>query len=329
MSDFDDILGHESIIAHLKNAIEMDKISHSYIFNGEDGIGKMILAKAFVKALQCEEGKSTPCNKCHSCIQAESGNQPDIIYVTHEKDKSIGVDDVRTQLINDIVIKPYSSKYKIYIIDEAQKLTIQAQNAILKTIEEPPVYGIIIFLTNNSDNFLPTILSRCIILNFKPVKDEIIKKYLMEKCQIPEYHASLCTSFAQGKPGRANKLAQSPVFLETKNDLVNLLRNIDKMEISSIVSAIKDIKDKKLDIEDCLDICMLWYRDVLLFNTTRDANMHIYRDELRDIKKQAQKSTYEGLNKIMYAFEEAKKRLYANVNFEMTMELLFLTMKEC
>ena len=134
MAEFKDILGHEGIIAHLQNAVSMDKISHSYIMSGEDGLGKNMLADAFAKTLQCEEGGITPCGKCRSCIQAESGNQPDIIHVTQEKPNSIGVDDVREQLVDDIVIKPYSSKYKIYIIDEAEKLTVQAQNAILKTI---------------------------------------------------------------------------------------------------------------------------------------------------------------------------------------------------
>lgn len=127
MAEFKDILGHEGIIAHLQNAVSMDKISHSYIMSGEDGLGKNMLADAFAKTLQCEEGGITPCGKCRSCIQAESGNQPDIIHVTHEKPNSIGVDDVREQLVDDIVIKPYSSKYKIYIIDEAEKLTVQAQ----------------------------------------------------------------------------------------------------------------------------------------------------------------------------------------------------------
>ena len=158
MAGFKDIIGHEQIIEHLQNAISMDKVTHAYILNGPDRSGKMMLAEAFAMALQCEKGGSEPCLACHSCKQAESHNQPDIIYVKHEKPNTISVDDIRTQVNNDIVVKPYSSRYKIYIIDEAEKMNQQAQNALLKTIEEPPAYAVLLLLTTNADLFLPTIL---------------------------------------------------------------------------------------------------------------------------------------------------------------------------
>lgn len=328
MADFKDILGHEGIIEHLQNAIAMNRVSHSYIFNGEEGLGKMRLAKAFAKALQCEEGGSTPCGKCRSCIQAESGNQPDIIYVSHEKPASIGVDDVRIQLVDDIVIRPYSSRYKIYIIDEAEKLTTQAQNAILKTIEEPPAYAVIIFLTKNAGIFLPTILSRCVMLNLKPVKSQLIIEYLMKNCQVPEYQAELCAAFAQGRPGRAVKLAASPDFEDIKNDIIKLLKSIHNIELTGLVAAIKEINGYDISVDDCLDIMTLWYRDVLLFKVSRDPNALVFGDEVADIRKAAGKSSYEGLETIMEALDKAKKRLHANVNFDMTMELMLLTIKE-
>ena len=328
MADFKDILGHEGIIEHLQNAIAMNRVSHSYIFNGEDGLGKMMLAKAFAKALQCEAGESTPCGQCRSCIQADTGNQPDIIYLTHEKPASIGVDDVRTQLVDDIVIRPYSSRYKVYIIDEAEKLTTQAQNAILKTIEEPPAYAVIIFLTSNAGIFLPTILSRCVMLNLKPVKSQLIIEYLMKNCQVPEYQAELCAAFAQGRPGRAVKLAASPDFEDIKNDIIKLLKGIHNIELTELVAAIKQINGYDISVDDCLDIMTLWYRDILLFKVSRDPNALIFGDEVADIRKAAGKSSYEGLETIMEAFDKAKARLHANVNFDLTMKLLLLTIKE-
>ena len=142
MAGFSEILGHEQIIEHLQNAIKLQKVSHAYILDGEEGAGKNMLARAFAQTLQCERGGTEPCGECHSCKQAMSGNQPDIITVTHEKPASIGVEDIRGQLCGDIQIKPYSSPYKIYIVDEAEKMTVQAQNALLKAIEEPPAYGV-------------------------------------------------------------------------------------------------------------------------------------------------------------------------------------------
>lgn len=115
------------------------------------------------------------------CLQTgTSGNHPDLIYVTHEKPASIGVDDIREQINDTIQVRPYSSYYKIYIVDEAEKMTVQAQNALLKTIEEPPAYAVILLLTTNQDAFLPTILSRCVQLKLKPLKDSVVKEYLIQ-----------------------------------------------------------------------------------------------------------------------------------------------------
>ena len=156
---FKDILGHEQIKEHFQNAVRTGSVSHAYILSGEAGMGRKSLANAFALSLLCEKGLPDPCMKCHACRQVLSGNHPDLIYVTHEKPASIGVDDIRRQINDTILIRPYSSYYKIYIVDEAEKMTVQAQNALLKTIEEPPSYGIILLLATNPDVFLPTILS--------------------------------------------------------------------------------------------------------------------------------------------------------------------------
>ena len=136
MATFHDIIGQEQIKEHLQNAISAKKISHAYIINGEKSSGKEFIARVFAMTLQCEKGGTEPCQECHSCKQALSDNQPDIIYVSHEKPNTISVDDIRAQINNDIAIKPYSDPYKIYIMN-GQKMTPQAQNAILKTLGRP------------------------------------------------------------------------------------------------------------------------------------------------------------------------------------------------
>ena len=147
---FKDILGHEQIKEHFQNAAAIGKVSHAYILSGEAGMGKKTLANAFAMTLLCEEEGKEPCMHCHACKQVLSGNHPDLIYVTHEKPASMGVDDIREQINDTIMVRPYSSQYKIYIVDEAQKMTVQAQNALLKTIEEPPAYAVIMLLTDHS-----------------------------------------------------------------------------------------------------------------------------------------------------------------------------------
>lgn len=328
MAGFSDIIGHNQIVEHLRNAIRMEKISHAYILNGESNAGKMMLAEAFATALQCETEGVEPCMNCRSCHQAAEHNQPDIIYVTHEKPNVISVDDIRHQLNNDIVIKPYSSKYKIYIVDEAEKMNTQAQNALLKTIEEPPAYGVILLLTTNADSFLPTILSRCITLNLKSVNEDLIKDYLMKKYQIPDYQADVCAAFAQGNVGKAIQLASSGEFNELKASALSLVKKLDDMDLYELNECIKQINDFKPKIGEYFDLLTLWFRDVLYMKATNDVNNLIFKDEVYDIKKQAAKRSYSGIENILQALEQAKVRLNANVNFDLVIELLLLNIKE-
>ena len=326
MAGFQDIIGHGQIIEHLQNAIRLDKVSHAYIFNGPDKSGKMMLAEAFAAALQCEKKGTEGCMECHSCRQAASHNQPDIIYVTHEKPNTVSVDDIRRKVNQDIAVKPYSSRYKIYIIDEAEKMNQQAQNALLKTIEEPP--AVILLLTTNADLFLPTILSRCIQLNLKPAASAVIKEHLMKKYQVPDYQADISAAFAQGNVGRAIQLASSEHFNDLKDSAVQLMKRVKDIDVYEMGEAVRQIGEYKMSINDYFDIMLIWYRDVLMYKATMDVNGLIFKEQAHDIKKQASHSSYHGIQEILEALEKAKIRLNANVNFDVVIELLLLKMKE-
>ena len=328
MGSFKDVVGHKDILKYISSAVENNRVSHAYILNGERGSGKKMLANLFAMTLLCETGDNEPCGKCHSCKQAESGNHPDIIRVTHEKPNSISVDDIRTQVNNTVDIRPYQGPYKVYIIPQADMMTPQAQNAILKTIEEPPSYAVFLLLTENAETLLPTINSRCVMLKLRNIKDTLIKKYLMENLEIPDYKADMCTAFAQGNMGRAIMLANSDHFNEIREEAVQLLKHISEMELNEIVAAVKNISVYKLEITDYLDIIMIWYRDVLLYKATKEIDKVVFKDQLQSIKEQARKSSYEGIELILESLEKAKARLKANVNFDLVMELLFLTIKE-
>ena len=328
MAGFSDVLGHEQTIAHMKHAISMNKVSHAYIISGEKGSGKKLLAGIFAQTLQCEKKDTEPCMECLSCKQAVNLNQPDIISVTHEKPNTISVEDIRRQVNGDIMIRPYSSPYKIYIIDEAEKLSVQAQNALLKTIEEPPVYGVILLLTTNAGMLLQTIKSRCVTLDLKPVSDMQVKRYLMDEVKLPEYRADICTAFAQGNVGKAKRLALSGDFSEMLEHALHLVKYIQEMEVTDMIADLKRIDTYKMEINDYLDILMVWYRDVLMFKATRDADSLIFANELISIREKVKKSSYEGLECVLKALDKAKIRLNANVNFDMALELLLLTMKE-
>ena len=336
MATFDDVIGQEQIIEHMRNAIRYNKVANAYLICGERSCGKEFLANIFAEALECEETArdsseiTDPCGKCHSCIQAEGGNQPDIIHITHDKPNIVSVDDVRKQVIGDIAIRPYSSRYKIYIMNEAEKMNQQAQNALLKTLEEPPAYAVIILLTTNAEALLPTILSRCVTLQMKPVSDEALRAYLMKELKIPDYKADLCTAFARGNVGKARLLAINDEFDHIIEEASALLKNITDMDQSEVAGAVSRIKNYNIDISDYLDILAVWYRDALLYKATNDTNHLIFRsnEQLSAIRVFADHASYEGVEAILGAIDQAKRRLAATVNYDLTMELLFLSIQE-
>lgn len=289
MAGFGDIVGHEQIIWHLQKAIRMGKDFPCLSAERGTGSGKKLLADCFAMTLRAKQGGLNPCMECHSCKQALTNNQPDIIRVTHEKPNTISVEDIRTQLNGDIQIKPYSSRYKIYIVADADLMTVQAQNALLKTIEEPPAYAVILLLANNADRLLPTILSRCVRLNLKAVRDQDIREYLMDKMKIPDYQADVSLKFAQGNVGKAVQLASSETFAAMKDEALSLLHETDRMELYELMDAVKKISDYKNDIDSFLDIVTIWLRDVLMFKATQDANSLIFREDLSAITAPGEK----------------------------------------
>ncbi len=328
MPGLQDVLGNETIKEYFHKVLSEGAVSHAYILTGEAGMGRKTLARAFAMTLQCEKGNTEPCGTCHSCRMFLTDNHPDVIYVTHEKPASIGVDDVRRQIINDIGIKPYESPYKIYIVDEGEKMTVQAQNALLKTIEEPPSYGTIIFVTTNSDAFLPTILSRCVTLKLKPLYDKVIKQYLLEKVGAGQEEADICTAFARGNLGKAIALASSEEFARMQEIVLHLLKHVRDMQVHEMLASMKEMKEANLNIKDCIDFMELWFRDILMFKATKDTSLFIFKDEYKYIREIADHSSFDGIEKILQALDKVKVRLDANVNFELAMELMLFVMKE-
>lgn len=327
MFSFSEIVGHEQIKEHMQAAIRDKKPFHAYLFQGEEGVGKEALARTFAAGLQCQsESADKPCKECVSCRQMESGNQPDVIWVTREK-ASLGVDEIREQLCNTMDIKPFSSPYKIYLVPEAEKMTEAAQNALLKTIEEPPEYGIVILMTSNISALLPTIQSRCLTMEFRPLSTVVVESYVKEHCQVPDYQARASAAFAQGNLGKAMRYAKSEDFIERKDHIISLLRHVEQMDLSEMLAVIKDLGTRKDEVRDYIDLMVLWYRDALLFKATKDINQLLFQDEASYISREASHRSYEKIEEILQAFEKAKVRLRANVNFDITMELMLLALK--
>lgn len=333
MAGFDDIEGQKGVATHFKNAIKLNRISHAYILNGERGMGKKTVARAFSMTLMCENHGESPCMKCHACKQIMTDNNPDVRWVTHDKPNVISVDEVRRQINTDVQIKPYSSNYKIYIVDDADKMNQAAQNALLKTIEEPPSYVVILLLTVNKDMLLSTILSRCVSMELRALGKRQVERYLVEKAGIVDYKAREVSDFAGGNIGKAIRLASSDDFMELKESVVRVAKNIGKMTTGDINGAIKEISSYKENIEEYLDLLFTWYRDVLIYKSCSEKCVNInekiiFADYIKQIKQQSEDCSYEAIERIFMELDGINGKLRVNVNFEMVMELLLLTIRD-
>lgn len=328
MAGFKEIIGQEHIVNHMKNAIKLNKVSHSYMICGEKGMGKKMIADGFSMLLQCEGNGDEPCMECRSCKQSISKNQPDIKWIYHEKPNTISVEEVREQLVNDIVIKPYSSKYKVYIIDEAEKMSPAAQNAILKTIEEPPAYGIILLLTENREMMLETIRSRCVLLEVRPVKKQEFKQYFQIKKKIPDYETDTLAEFSGGNIGKAISMLENSEYENMREHIAGILKNIEKKDAAQINGLMKEAVEFKNDVTGYIDLLTMWFRDILLYKSVGSKAKLIFSDESSSIKSKSGKYSYEALNIILDEINILKSRLSSNVNFELSVEMLYLRIRD-
>jgi len=319
MNDFSDVIGHENIISHMKNAYKLEKVSHAYILEGEEGMSKKLLTNCFVKLLQCQHAKDgQPCNKCPSCMQIDSGNHPDVIYVSPSKKSGYGVDDVRDQMVSDINVKPYSSKYKIYIIDKADTMTVQAQNSILKTIEEPPSYGLFFLLAQNGQKFLQTILSRTVKMTLKPIRLSDIESYLISQSGLDVTKAKVLSSFSRGNLGKALKLQGSESFNTIRRDMTKLLDIFINRPEYDIMEAVKLLEEHKDNIDEAIDVLISLIRDIMYYKETDSVGELIHQDmdmKVMELSQKVKLSKLMNLVRNSYTFAE-RRRL--NVNFSLS-----------
>ena len=327
MTDFRHIVGNKRIIKSMQSAVKNSKVSHAYIISGGEGCGKKLLASAFAKTLLCESGGEDACGECVSCRTFEDGNNPDVKFVRPTKTKALSVDDVREQIVSDISIKPYNHRHKIYIIPKADTLTVQAQNALLKTLEEPPEYAVLILLAENTAAFLETILSRCVTFKIRPLSDVMIKDYLMLREKMDERDAAVLAEYSQGSVGKALEFAHSEEFSSFRDDVRSITANISKMSLFELTAAAKEL-EKYRELADVTDMIYIWYRDVLVYKTTGSESLVIEKDMLPEITREAENSSFEALYNIPGLINDTKTRIKQNVNFVFALEMLFINIKE-
>lgn len=330
---FSGILGQEGIIEHLQRAIRMRTVSHAYLLVGEKEAGREQLAEALAQTMQCREpveknGRLEPCGLCHDCMQAQASTHPDIQHLQHAKPNLISVEEIRS-MCADVQIKPYQREHKFYIISDAEKMNAQAQNALLKTLEEPPAYAHLLLLTSGENQLLPTVLSRCVMLKMQPASDRQIASWLTEEKGIAPGRAALFAGFSDGNPGRALQMAEDENFLTLCTDTARFLYELPRMDSYQLAQKAAEYGEKKETLDLYLSFLQSWYRDVLLCKASGKAENLIFAEDIKYSKEAAGRMSYEGLKKCMEAFETARRRKKAGTSGTLVLESLFLTLREC
>ena len=309
----------------LRRSAASGRSSHAYLFLGGAGAGKRLIANTFAKALQCE-GEKRPCDSCKSCHAFNHGNHPDVIYFQPLKNgKTYTIEDVREQLLETVDLKPFQYEKKIYIIEKADTLNIQSQNALLKTLEEPPAHAVFLLLAERAEAFLPTILSRVVVMKIRPLSAETIADYLMQAGHLAE-ESHILSAYAQGRIGQALELAEDEGFREMRQDILGKLEALPSMSEGEAYLLAKDLEGYKNDLR-FLDIMELWYRDLLTAKSLREEGYLIQRDK-KDAIFRAAKEPAALLAKKAAAVRTARMRLAQNANFRLTMEVMLMDLKE-
>ena len=332
-ASFSAILGHDGAKAHLQAALADQQMSHAYLLEGTHGVGKKTLANAFVKTLLCQtpiagpNGQQDCCGRCQSCRSFDHDNHPDVKRIRTLPDKNtISVKQIRDELVKDISIRPYGGQYKIYLIEEAERLTVEAQNAMLKTLEEPPAYGLIIMMAESAAAFLPTILSRCVKISLQPLDSKVVKAELGRR-GVESGKACIAAAFAQGSIGQALKLCEDENFEEMRTELFQFLGRIPQLSQLEVMKGSQLWDQFKSEQEALFSLLLIWYRDILVYQETRDPAQILCADQLETIASMASYYENRKLIQITDKVLDIHKKLKANANAALAIDCLLMELK--
>lgn len=325
---FKDIVGQERAIKILTKSLKENRVSSSYIFIGSEGTGKKFTAIEFIKAVNCLNLNKNmeACNNCHSCNGINKQCCPDLKIVKTTKG-SIKIEQIR-EIRKEIELKPFRSKKKVYIIDQAEKMTLEASNCLLKTIEEPPYYAIIILICSKIDPILPTIVSRCQIINFGLITSFKIKELLLNKLNnLENDKAEIISKLAQGSIGKAFKLSVDKEYFIRREKMLDYLSTIIIGKYGDdIFAKVEKIMSEIDRIEEILEMIKLWYRDILIIKNTRNQNYIINCDKLEILGKKSQIYSQKMLIDILDYLDQVEEYLTKNVNKRLVLERLYIKM---
>jgi len=307
---YSNIKGHEPVKKYLKNALAKGVFSHAYLFEGQSGAGKLEMAKEFAKAVNCQKGKEEACDECVSCRKADICNHPDIILIGPDG-RSIKNEQVKS-LQTEMHLKPYESRRKVFIIDSADTMTPQAQNSLLKVLEEPPSSSLVILVSSNEVGLLPTVRSRCQRLHFTSISEE----------------SPAGRNFGDSAEG-SGETAEEGNFSEDREKSLIFVGDCIKKNTKGMFEFSEQIS--KVDRTECLgmlNIIIAWFRDLSVYIETKNGQFIINHDKMDDIKSLAKKTDGKSVYKALKALMEAIEKMHGTVNQQMIVDHLVLKIQE-
>lgn len=326
-NSLNNIVGQKDIIGRLKNSLKRDMVSHAYIFSGPRGIGKKTVARAFACMLLCSSpGENGGCGKCLSCRLFSENTNPDF-YVIEGKGSSISVDDIRG-MQNDIAVRPLYSKRKVYLVIDGENMTVQAQNCLLKTLEEPPGYGVIIITSSNYDALLYTVCSRCIKYAFAKNTDEEVRFVLESRTSIRGEELDFAVQYAGGVIGTALDVAASGEFLSLREKVVDVILRLPGEGRKKFFEICAFFLENKDNIDKLLDIMLLTYRDLFVNLFCRKENMPDYWNSENIIAGTAGNFSPGKLLENMETVEFTRQCIKRNANFQLSIETMIIKLQE-
>jgi DNA polymerase III subunit delta' len=329
---FNQIVGHEGPKAILQAAIRHDRVAHAYLFHGEERIGKRFTAMRFAQALNCEEGQDVEnpdaCGLCRSCMQIEAHTHPDFILI--EPDRELANPQIKIEQIRgleqQIIYRPLIGAFKIVLIDESDRMTIGAANALLKTLEEPPAHSIFVLTTSRPYALPSTIQSRCQSLRFVPAAQTQVEAALIVKRNIPPDDARLVAIASQSRVGLA--LHTDIKSLRTTQDEFHTLLSSPSLRSIAVVLSAAESLAKSDRASEALEWIAQWLRDLMLVTIGAQSDLLLNTERLTELKNIARSVRLDALLDLLAEIERIQRASTRNINLQLALETLFLQLRD-
>lgn len=329
---FSDVIGHERPKAVLRAALRNDRVAHAYLFHGVDGIGKRLTAVRFAQAINCEadEGPSGPdaCGTCRSCRQIEALSHPDFVLIAPDQEQAnpqIKIEEIRA-LEEQMIYRPLVGRRRVVVIDEADRMTLGAANALLKTLEEPPGHSVLILVTSRPFALPATIRSRCQSLRFSAQSQQQVESALVEKQGLSQFDARFLAAITQGRLGEALRTDLNEARAKQR-EYATITAVASLQSVATLLTAAEALHREERAAE-ALDAIGQWVRDLILVGVGADEESLLHHDLLQELQQAASPAHLDALLTILEDIEKIQRAANRNLNLQLALETILLRLRD-